>query len=317
MKKIGENVIFLQIKGNAVVPAVYNTRTKQISYFDLPLTPGIDLVKNPYQVVSYKGISGVLLKPTVTKTTTSSPLIIWLHGGPYRQVAPTIHSYLSYGVYDWALEEARRNGAYVLKLDYHGSYAHGRPFAESLKETAGVKDVADLVNSLSGLKTQLGPKVKLNGVYLVGNSYGGYLALKGLVAKPKLFTGAYSINGVTDWPTLLTKLRTSIFNIYFDGLPTLKNSKLYAQADIVDSLGVLTPKNKMIVLQAQKDYTIDPHQADFFTEVAQSKKKNVELIKIADEDHVFHKSNSVTTICSSLLRFIGLTPNTADRCQYQ
>jgi dipeptidyl aminopeptidase/acylaminoacyl peptidase len=329
MKKAGDNIIFLQIKGNAVVPAIYNPATKKTSYFNLPETPGIESISNSYQIVNYNGISGVLLKPLPSTLSqglarsgqagqaTSSPLIIWLHGGPYRQVAPTIHSYLSYGVYDWALEEARRNGAYVLKIDYHGSYAHGRPFAESLKEAAGVKDVADVVNSLSGLKAQLGPKVKFSGTYLVGNSYGGYLALKSLVAKPNLFTGAYSINGVTDWPTLLNKLRTSIFNIYFDGLPTLKNSKYYAQADIVDHLNVLTSKNKMMLVQAQADMTIDPHQANFFNEVAASKGKNVDTLLIDGEDHVFHKASSITAICSSLLQFIGLTPNTPERCQYQ
>jgi dipeptidyl aminopeptidase/acylaminoacyl peptidase len=316
MRKVGNEVVFLQMRGNAVVPALYNSTRKAINYFDLPYTPGIMTVKNPYQIVRYGSVWGTLLKPTAT-SSVNHPLIIWLHGGPYRQISPTIHSYFSYGVYDWALEEARRNGAYVLKIDYHGSYAHGRPFAESLKEKAGIQDVADLVTSLKGAQTQLGKNVKFSGVYLVGNSYGGYLSLKGIVEYPNLFTGAYSINGVTDWPTLLTKLQTSIFNIYFNGLPTLKNSKLYANADIVDSIASLTPKNKIAVVQAQKDRTIDPHQADFFGEVLTSKGKNIQIIKIPDEDHVFHKASSVSTICSTLITFIGLTPNSNNRCVYE
>jgi len=309
-------ILFLQTKGNAVVPAVYSISNKTVSYFTLPQTSGIESVSNPYLVEKYGSIESVLLKPTVTSKTVSHPLIIWLHGGPYRDVSPTIHSYLSYGVYDWALEEARRNGAIVLKIDYHGSYGEGRAFAESLQGKAGVQDVADIMTALTGIKKTLGSTYTLGGTYLVGNSYGGYLALKGLVAHPSSFTGALSINGVTDWPTLLTKIVDSIFNVYFKGLPTVKNSKLYEQADIVDHLDNLT-NQKMLLIQAQADTDIDPHQADFFNDVATSKGKNVQVIKIPDENHVFYKPSSITTICNSLLNFVGLTPNTPDRCQYQ
>lgn len=315
MIKVGSNVMFLQIKGNAIVPAIYNYVTQTVSGFSLPQTTGITEVNNPYQTVKYGSVSGALLKPT-SATAGPHPLIIWLHGGPYRDISPTIHPYLSYGVYDWDLEEARRNGAVVLKIDYHGSYGQGRNFAESLKGQAGVLDVADVVASLKAVKKTLGTNYPISGVYLVGNSYGGYLALKTITDYPKLFAGAYSINGVTDWPTLITKLKTSIFNVYFNGLPTLANSKLYAQAEIVDNISSLTTQ-KIMLVQAQSDTDVSPAQADFLFNNLNSKGKNVQEIKIPDEDHVFKKNSSITQICSTLLTFVGLTPNDSNRCQYQ
>ena len=315
MIKVGSNVVFLQIKGNTVIPVDYNYTNKTVSEFFIPQAAGITAINNPYQLVKYGSVNGVLLKPSST-STEPHPLIIWLHGGPYRDISSTIHPYLSYGVYDWDLEEARRNGAVVLKIDYHGSYGQGRPFAESLKGQAGVLDVADVVASLKGVKKTLGTKYKISGVYLVGNSYGGYLALKTITDYPKSFAGAYSINGVTDWPTLITKLKTSIFNVYFNGLPTLANSKLYAQAEIVDNINSLTTQ-KIILLQAQSDTDVSPVQADFLFNNLNSKGKNVQIIKIPDEDHVFKKNSSITEICSTLLTFIGLTPNDPNRCQYQ
>ncbi len=314
MIKVGSNVVFLQIKGNAVIPVVYNYTTKTTSEFSITQTTGITTVNNPYQLVKYGSVNGVLLKPT--SSTGSHPLIIWLHGGPYRDISPTIHPYLSYGVYDWDLEEARRNGAVVLKIDYHGSYGQGRTFAESLKGQAGVLDVADVITSLKGVKKTLGTKYKISGVYLVGNSYGGYLALKTITDYPNSFAGAYSINGVTDWPTLITKLKTSIFNVYFNGLPTLANSKLYAQAEIVDNINSLTTQ-KIMLVQAQSDTDVSPAQADFLFNNLNSKGKNVQIIKIEGEDHVFKKNSSITQICSTLLTFIGLTSNDPNRCQYQ
>jgi len=322
MIKLGNNVTFLQMKGNAVVPVVYNYISRTVTQFNLPQTSGIEAVNNPYQLVQYGDVWGVLLKPITVSTTAAklpdeaSPLIIWLHGGPYRDIGPTIQSYLSYGVYDWSLEEARRNGAVVLKIDYTGSYGHGKAFAEGLKDEAGVADVADVVTALKGVKKTLGSNYPISGVYVVGNSYGGYLALKSIVAHPSLFNGAYSINGVTDWPTLLNSLQTSIFNVYFGGLPTLANSKYYAQADIIDSVSSLTTANKIMLVQAQSDTTIDPAQADFLDQQLIAKGKNVQEIKIPNEDHVFYLDSSIQTICNSLITFVGLTPNDPARCDY-
>jgi pimeloyl-ACP methyl ester carboxylesterase len=316
LEKVGSTIIFLAIRGNAVVPMGYDGTTGKVTTFNIPETPGITSVSNPYDTFHSGNLWGALLKPTLSSISSSTPLIIWLHGGPYRDISPTIHPYLSYGVYDWSLEQARENGALVLKLDYHGSYGQGRAFASSLQGQAGVIDAADVAQALKAVKAQYGKKYNIQNVYVVGNSYGGYLALKSLVTNPSLYAGAFSINGVTDWPTLLNTIGNSIFNIYFNGLPTLANSKLYEQADIVDHLSVLTTQ-KMLLIQAQSDTDIGTNQANFFDQFATSRGKNEQLIKIPDEDHVFYKNSSITTICNALVSFVGLTNNTSDRCQYQ
>jgi dipeptidyl aminopeptidase/acylaminoacyl peptidase len=317
LKKIGKYIVALQIRGGSVVPAVYNSETKKISYFSFPQTDGILAVSFPYKIVHYGTLWGTLSYPEIAPSRKNYPLIVWLHGGPYRQGSTTFHPYISYGVYDWILNEARKNGAIVFKLDYSGSYGYGRSFIETLKSNVGRKDVNDVITALASAKKEISKKYPISGVYLVGNSYGGYLSLRSMVAYPKQFAGAFSINGVTDWPALLTDLRTSSFNMYFNGIPDSKNKSLYSKADILERAGDVRPEQKTVLVQAEKDRTIAPVQAELLKVSWAAAGVAVDLISIPEEDHVFRKPDSISKICDALFRFLDIVSAKKETCEFR
>ncbi|HRZ30527.1 MAG TPA: prolyl oligopeptidase family serine peptidase, partial [Candidatus Paceibacterota bacterium] len=313
MQKVGpkdnEKLLFTQIINNSTIPTLLDHGTNKLSYFtDIQANPKISGYTE--EVVKLDSLSGVLLKPSNYSASAKYPLVIWLHGGPYRQTSLGYHSYFSYGMYDWMLGQIAKSGALVLKLDYRGSYGYGRDFAESITGEVGRGDVSDVLKAQAELKKTY----KVTSTYLAGNSYGGYLALRAIADKNAYgrISGALSINGVTDWFVLLDKLENSIFNVQFNGLLEEENSDLYYQANISDHVKNLRGQ-KIIVAQAEKDSTVPASQADHIAKIFNLKGKALTLVKYKDEDHIFQKKSSLEDLCRQLT---SLTSTPAD-CRWK
>lgn len=304
IKKVDGKLIFLKIVGNSQLPYAYDLATAKVLAFS-GIAPEKYTAPGKKQVLTLAGQDAILVTPV---GVTKPPLIVWLHGGPYRQAVSGYHSYLSYAVYDWMLDEAVRGGSAVLKLNYVGSYGYGRSFADSIVKKVGNKDVWNVINAVDELKK----KNSFGPVYLVGNSYGGYLALRTLEGDVKSYRGAFSINGVTDWPALLKHYGNSIFNTFFGGLPSTANAALFKQASITDKLSRLG-EHKIILAQASDDRTIPKAQAERLAEQLISKGKDVETLFYNGEDHVFKQEESMRDLCLKLFKLIDRP--SAGRCQ--
>lgn len=229
-----------------------------------------------------------------------APIIIWLHGGPYRQTALGYHPFISYGVYDSVLDRMVLDGATVLKLDYSGSYGYGKSKSLEIVENVGNTDTRDIKEAIDYLKKDLGLTGK---VYLSGNSYGGYAGAKAIVEYPKEIKGAVLINGVYDWRTLLNYLRTSLFNTHFGGVINASNTKLFKEASVFQKVKNLK-NNKITIIHAEKDKTINVDQAYLFSEVLGLKNTPNNLVIIPNEDHVFTKNSSIETIYQEMKKLV-------------
>lgn len=296
----GNSIIYTALTPLGTMPVVLTNYHGGLVKEFTGMTPSpLDKKSITYTYKKLSSLNTVEMKSVVTNTEIH-PLIVWLHGGPYRQSSYIRHPYISYGVYDWVLEEAVNGGAYVLKIDYPGSYGAGRTFTESIKSGVGTTDMKSIMNTVN-LYTKTH---KVDGIYMVGNSYGGYLALKSMVAYPNKIAGGFSINGVTDWNSLLNYYKTSIFNTFFNGLPTYKNKKLYSQASILNNIKLI--KNPIYIIQGEVDSTIPKSQALLLQKALDTAKKDSTLIMIPNENHVFLKNSSINTICKSLFEMTKL-----------
>ena len=256
-------------------------------------------IANPFPNLVRKETTLAGRQASIVRTTKTpgKPLIIWLHGGPYRQIAPvgTYHAYQSYAVYDWMLDQLAEGGAIVAKVDYVGSYGYGRQFADSIVGQVGQKDVADVLAVTKELKALYNP----SSIYLIGNSYGGYLALRTLVEKPADYKGVVSINGVTDWTKLLEHYQNSIFNTYFKGLRADDNDSLFQQANITTRLDRVT-NQKILLVQNSADKTIPPVQASWLAGILEARHKPFDYVTYAGEDHVFAQSKNLVNLCQKI-----------------
>lgn len=290
MRKVGNYLLFHQADETGVRPALYNIDTKTVQHF---LLPEEDVEKTEGKVVTdlKGGLSGVFL---LESSGWSDTLVVWLHGGPYRQASVDYHPYKSYGGYDWVLEKLRDADVGILKLDYPGSAGFGRIFASSITKKIGIEDA----EKASAAIADFAKRNSYKNVYVMGNSYGGYLALKLLVDNPSLYKGAFSINGVADWMTLLTKLDTSIFNVQFGGTVDEENRKNYQEASIYNYTDKLE-NQKVVLMHGGSDTTIPYSQSEGLAQYLTFIGKNVEFIKLIGEDHVYKKPESFETLCKT------------------
>jgi dipeptidyl aminopeptidase/acylaminoacyl peptidase len=299
IRLIGKTIVFNELQAKGYGPALYNLSTKKVQQFTIP---SISTTANTSteEVIESGNIHGVLMKPAKIDSSKTYKLLVWLHGGPYRETSLKYHPYHSYGIYDSILDLLRKDNVIVLKLDYPGSFGYGRSYAESIQATVGKTDVANVLDAVSYMKN----RYAINSVYLAGNSYGGYLSLKSVVESPSTFTGVVSINGVTDWGVLLEKMKTSIFNTHFNGLPSPNNQALYDQASIVNKINLLG-NQKIKIIQGQADRTIAPSQAELIYNALLAQNKNVSITRYSGEDHVFRKKKTISDLCVQLFTFTG------------
>lgn len=299
----GGKLLFHYADQSGVRPAVYNLATQKVEEFQLPAGNGTP--SQGVKVATLKeGLYGTFL---LESSGASDTLLVWLHGGPYRQNALGYHPYASYGGYDWMLENLRDANVGVLKLDYPGSAGFGREYAESITGKVGVIDSQKSYAAIKDFAARNGYK----NIYVMGNSYGGYLALKLLVDYPSTFKGAFSVNGVADWLTLLTKLDTSIFNVQFLGTINDENRAAYQKSSIYNYVGNLG-NQKVILMHGASDRTIPVSQSEGLATYLTANGKNVTLIKPEGEDHVYKKPETFETLCKTALSFVGRTTSACE-----
>ncbi len=294
-------ILFSRIVPTGSEIVAYDLTEKKLKTFESarPASTGPGIVKG--ETVTLGGISGSLFKPDHYDKKKAYPLIIWLHGGPYRQASAEYHAYGSYGMYDWMFDNLRKSGVMILQLDYRGSFGYGRKFADGLKNQIGLQDVADVLKA----RTALAAKTKIGPTYLMGVSYGGYLALRTIVEQPKVFAGAISIAGVMDWADL-TYFENAIFAVHFGGPDSKETGRSYDKSSIISRLGNLTTQ-KIVVVHGDKDGTIPVKEAYKIENAFKIFGKPVEMVIYPGEDHVLKYRKTLRSLCEKTFSVLGVS----------
>jgi dipeptidyl aminopeptidase/acylaminoacyl peptidase len=132
------------------------------------------------------------------------PALIFMHGGPVRQMMPGFH-YMYYYHNAYAMNQYLASQGYVvLSVNYRLGIMYGRAFREaanaSWRGAAEYKDVVAGAKFLQGQST-VDPKK----IGLWGGSYGGYLTALGLARNSDLFAAGVDLHGVHDWSVFLPR----------------------------------------------------------------------------------------------------------------
>jgi len=163
-----------------------------------------DRLVSPQQVI-FKSTNGVelhgqLFVPAGLKSREKCPALIFLHGGPVRQMLLGWH-YMFYYSNSYAMNQYLAGRGYiVLALNYRSGIGYGRAFREAPGRAArGASEYQDVV--AAGKLLQNRPDVDPKRIGLWGGSYGGYLTALGLGRNSDLFAAGVDFHGVHDWPT--------------------------------------------------------------------------------------------------------------------
>ena len=143
-------------------------------------------------------IHGQLFLPHGARAGARMPAIVFMHGGPIRQMLLGWH-YLYYYHNSYAMNQYLASRGYaVLSVNYRSGIGYGRAFRMAPKRGArGASEYQDIVAAAHYLRSR--DDVDSKHIGLWGGSYGGYLTALGLARDSDLFAAGVDLHGVHDW----------------------------------------------------------------------------------------------------------------------
>jgi dipeptidyl aminopeptidase/acylaminoacyl peptidase len=144
-------------------------------------------------------VHGQLFLPPASSASAKHPALIFMHGGPMRQMLLGWHYRGSYYANAYAMNQyLAAKGYVVLSINYRAGIGYGRAFRRADKQ--GPRGASEYQDVLAGAKyLQSRPDVNPLKIGLWGGSYGGYLTAMGLARNSDLFAAGVDLHGVHDW----------------------------------------------------------------------------------------------------------------------
>jgi dipeptidyl aminopeptidase/acylaminoacyl peptidase len=136
--------------------------------------------------------------------TAAGPALVFMHGGPIRQMLPGFH-YMEYYHNAYAMNQYLASRGYVvLSVNYRLGIMYGRAFREPAaggwRGSSEYKDIVAAAHHLAGLAI-----VDKKKIGLWGGSYGGLLTALGLARNSDIFAAGVDFHGVHDWSVFLPR----------------------------------------------------------------------------------------------------------------
>jgi dipeptidyl aminopeptidase/acylaminoacyl peptidase len=137
-----------------------------------------------------------------TGSTSLHPALIFLHGGPSRQMLLGFHN-MPYYARDYAMNQyLTACGFVVLAVNYRLGIGYGDAFSNA--SAAGTNGASEYQDVLAGAKyLQSLPKVDAKRIGIWGGSYGGYLTALALARNSDIFAAGVDIHGMHDLPDMM------------------------------------------------------------------------------------------------------------------
>jgi dipeptidyl aminopeptidase/acylaminoacyl peptidase len=148
-------------------------------------------------------LTAVWFAPLAAPSGSGAPAVVYVHGGPIRQMMPGWHPNPYYAYVYAANQLLAKNGVGVLAINYRTGVGFGRAFrnAEHFGPN-GLTELQDIVAAGDKLRSMPGIDAARLGIY--GGSYGGHLAANALARRSDLFSVGVSWHGIydfTQWAT--------------------------------------------------------------------------------------------------------------------
>jgi dipeptidyl aminopeptidase/acylaminoacyl peptidase len=244
------------------------TPTQKIAFpTSMPGFP-TDLHVKP-QIVMTKASDGVeihnqLFLPKNLKPGEKRPAIVFVHGGPQRQMMPAYHYmqfyHWAYGINQWLADQ----GYIVMSINYRLGVGYGRSFRQAANAgAAGNSEYLDVV--AGGKYLQSRPDVDANRVGIWGLSYGGLLVSEALARNSDIFKAGVDLAGV-----------------HLEGSSLDPNSVSYKSSAISAVDGWKSP---VLLIQGDDDRNVAFQQMTGLIQLLRARDVYYELIVFPDDVH--------------------------------
>lgn len=220
------------------------------------------------------------------------PAIIYVHGGPRRQMLLGWH-YSDYYANAYALNQYLASRGYVvLSVNYRLGIGYGREFMHPPGGGAqGAAEYQDIKAAAEWLRAQ--PQVDRTRVGIYGGSYGGFLTALSLARNSDLFAAGVDIHGVHDWGRQGGLTTPLTFRDRYDRAPDAERAAEIAWKSSPVS-AVSTWKSPVLLLHADDDRNVRFSQTvDLVRRLAAAGVRHEEIVIPDDTHHFMRHANQV------------------------
>ena len=219
---------------------------------------------------------------------TKKPGIIFVHGGPPRQMLLGWH-YMDYYSNSYAVNQYLANhGNVVLSVNYRLGIGYGHDFHHP--DHAGASGAAEYQDVVAGAKyLQAQGDVDPAKIGIWGGSYGGFLTAMGLARNSDIFKAGVDLHGVHDWSSnLAARLE--------------KQPKRYEKGDLDEAMKVAfesSPiasmnawRSPVLLIQGDDDRNVQFHETIDLARRLEERNLPFEQFVIPNEIHGFLRWHS-------------------------
>ena len=225
---------------------------------------------------------GVLFVPA-TGTGEQHPAVVFMHGGPIRQMLLGWH-YMDYYSNAYAMNQYLASRGYVvLALNYRAGIGYGLDFREAERiGAAGASEYNDLLAAADFLRARTDVDPARLGLW--GGSYGGYMTALGLARNSDLFKAGVDLHGVHDWHHWA--LATARDNLPF--YPLDAPPAVLATALAASPIGsVASWRSPVLLIQGDDDHNVAFSESTRLAEALREQGVEYQELVLPDEIHGF------------------------------
>ena len=285
------------------LPAIVPTNggaPKLIAQDRLPSDYPASQLVTPTKVV-YKASDGVVVHAQLFESkggASKKPAIIYVHGGPPRQMLLGWH-YSDYYTNAYSLNQYLASRGYiVLSVNYRLGIGYGYDFHRP--PNAGVQGAAEYLDVKAGAEhLQRLPQVDARRIGIYGGSYGGYLTALALARDSQLFAAGVDIHGVHNWTA--ERAAPLLENRYEKSPDVQKALDVSWQSSPVSSIDKW--KSPVLLIHGDDDRNVRFSQTTDLVRRLDKAGVSYEELIIPDDTHHFHRHMNQVRVNAAVVSF--------------
>jgi dipeptidyl aminopeptidase/acylaminoacyl peptidase len=231
--------------------------------------------------------------------STRHPAVVFMHGGPVRQMLAGWH-YMDYYSNAYAMNQyLAARGFVVLALNYRAGIGYGLDFREADQVGAGgASEYNDVLAAAEYLKSRADVDPKRIGLW--GGSYGGYLTALGLARNSDVFKAGVDLHGVHDWHHWTLGVRDDHPLYVLDTPP----EQLATALEASPVSAVSRWRSPVLLIQGDDDHNVPFSESVRLAEALRAQGVEYAELVFPDEIHGFLRHDSWIRAYSATAQFL-------------